>query len=548
MATYYYNMQVGKAAHSMSKHDYLTRNGKYQFISNGVEREDLIFQESNNIPSWAEDAKDFWNESDLNDTNIKSRPFREIKLALPNELTEQENIELMKQYCNTHFANHPYTLVIHSKAATLSPSETNIHAHIMFSEREIDRNRKEPSREEYFKRSSIKKDGTFSGGYKKNRIWVQKETLLSLRKEWEEIINQAYKDKNINKEISSDTIKKQYEKAIESGQLEKAELLKRPAQERIDVSTIYKNKDKIVTFKKYVDNGYYDEAKLILELESDPALKEKLAVMKYTAILKDIQHRKQQEQALPKEIKVRISKLDIIKEINTKQQELLHQIKTLEVEYNKFKHVSYTKESMLDSIINTRTKGEYRKKLNKIHAIKEKQSLAFKQYQEYKAAGMTKEANVKFEKSAMLTRELQTHTQVVNKIREPYLQDKYQELAKSLAKEYESKQVQRYNHLQQLRKEYEVYNKMKYRIIKSKPVTSNKQSSGPNARPIAVGESKHTMVINKSASIANRLNKFSRLLSKLSPSNSKDILSSNMRFMDDTKKKPRERKNNGIEI
>lgn len=548
MATYYYNMQVGKAAHSMSKHDYLTRNGKYQFISNRVEREDLIFQESNNIPSWAEDAKDFWNESDLNDTNIKSRPFREIKLALPNELTEQENIELMKQYCNTHFANHPYTLVIHSKAATLSPSETNIHAHIMFSEREIDRNRKEPAREEYFKRSSIKKDGTFSGGYKKNRIWVQKETLLSLRKEWEEIINQAYKDKNINKEISSDTIKKQYEKAVESGQLEKAELLKRPAQERIDVSTIYKNKDKIVTFKKYVDNGYYDEAKLILELESDPALKEKLAVMKYTAILKDIQHRKQQEQSLPKEIKVRISKLDIIKEINTKQQELLHQIKTLEVEYNKFKHVSYTKESMLDSIINTRTKGEYRKKLNKIHSIKEKQSLAFKQYQEYKAAGMTKEANVKFEKSAMLTMELQTHTQVVNKIREPYLQDKYQELAKSLAKEYESKQVQRYNHLQQLRKEYEVYNKMKYRIIKSKSVTSNKQSSVPNARPIAVGESKHTMVVNKSASIANRLNKFSRLLSKLSPSNGKDILSSNMRFMDDTKKKPRERKNNGIEI
>ena len=454
----------------------------------------------------------------------------------------------MKQYCNTHFANHPYTLVIHSKAATLSPSETNIHAHIMFSEREIDRNRKEPAREEYFKRSSIKKDGTFSGGYKKNRIWVQKETLLSLRKEWEEIINQAYKDKNINKEISSDTIKKQYEKALESGQLEKAELLKRPAQERIDVSTIYKNKDKIVTFKKYVDNGYYDEAKLILELESDPALKEKLAVMKYTAILKDIQHRKQQEQSFPKEIKVRISKLDIIKEINTKQQELLHQIKTLEVEYNKFKHVSYTKESMLDSIINTRTKGEYRKKLNKIHSIKEKQSLAFKQYQEYKAVGMTKEANVKFEKSAMLTRELQTHTQVVNKIREPYLQDKYQELAKSLAKEYESKQVQRYNHLQQLRKEYEVYNKMKYRIIKSKPVTSNKQSSVPNARPIAVGESKHTMVINKSASIANRLNKFSRLLSKISPSNGKDILSSNMRFMDDTKKKPRERKNNGIEI
>lgn len=100
--------------------------------------------------------------------NNKSRPSREIKVALPNELTEQENIELMRQYCNTYFAKHPYTLVIHSKATTLAPSETNIHAHIMFSEREIDRNRLEPSREEYFKHASMRKDRTFSGSYKKN--------------------------------------------------------------------------------------------------------------------------------------------------------------------------------------------------------------------------------------------------------------------------------------------------------------------------------------------------------------------------------------------
>ena len=38
-----------------------------------------------------------------------------------------------------------------------------------------------------------------------------------------------------------------------------------------------KTKIKLLRFKKYVDNGYYDEAKLILELESDPALKEKIS-------------------------------------------------------------------------------------------------------------------------------------------------------------------------------------------------------------------------------------------------------------------------------
>jgi putative murein lytic transglycosylase yjbJ len=83
---------------------------------------------------------------------------------------------------------------------------------------------------------------------------------------------------------------------------------------------------------------------------------------------------------------------------------------------------------------------------------------------------------------------------------------------------------------------------MKHRIFKSKPVTSNKQSSIPNTRPMTSSQSKHPMLINKSASITNRLHKFSRLLNKLSTSNGKDVLRSNMRFMDDNKKKPRERK------
>ena len=47
---------------------------------------------------------------------------------------------------------------------------------------------------------------------KKIEFGYKKKLFFLYGKEWEEIINQAYKDKNINKEISSDTIKKQYEK------------------------------------------------------------------------------------------------------------------------------------------------------------------------------------------------------------------------------------------------------------------------------------------------------------------------------------------------
>lgn len=44
--------------------------------------------------------------------------------------------------------------------------------------------------------------------------------------------------------------------------------------------------------------------------------------MKYTAILKDIQICKQQEQLLPRTTRFRISKLEDTNEVNTKKQEL----------------------------------------------------------------------------------------------------------------------------------------------------------------------------------------------------------------------------------
>ena len=175
MATFYYEMSIGNAGHSLAKFEYITRTGKYQYSASGEIKEDLIYKESSNMPSWASGKTDggydmksatFWNEADLSKEKV---PFKQITMALPNELSYEENIAIMQQYMKTHFEGYPYTMAIHDKEATLTDGERNIHAHIMFSERKIDLTREEPDRISYFKRSSVKKDGTKTGGYLQSR-------------------------------------------------------------------------------------------------------------------------------------------------------------------------------------------------------------------------------------------------------------------------------------------------------------------------------------------------------------------------------------------
>ena len=215
MATFYYEMSIGNAGHSLAKFEYITRTGKYQYSASGEIKEDLIYKESSNMPSWASGRTDggydmqtatFWNEADLSN---EKRPFREIKLALPNEFSHEENIAIMQQYMKTHFKDYPYTMVIHDKEATLTEGERNIHAHIMFSERKIDLTRNEPDRQSYFKRASVKKDGTKTGGYIKSRDFISKDKLIELRKNWEFILNEEYKKRKMNERVSCEKLEVQ---------------------------------------------------------------------------------------------------------------------------------------------------------------------------------------------------------------------------------------------------------------------------------------------------------------------------------------------------
>ena len=294
MATFYYEMAIGNAGHSLAKFEYITRTGKYQYSASGEIKEDLIYKESSNMPSWASGKTDggydmksatFWNEADLSKEKV---PFKQITMALPNELSYEENIAIMQQYMKTHFEGYPYTMAIHDKEATLTDGERNIHAHIMFSERKIDLTREEPDRISYFKRSSVKKDGTKTGGYLKSREFKPKEKLIELRKNWESIINEEYRKRGMKERVSCEKLEVQRAEALANKDFLRAAELDRPAQKKMNPSTVYKNAQTIKSFKQYLFENKFDEAQFLISITNDDSLKSYLLCHQYMDLKKRI--------------------------------------------------------------------------------------------------------------------------------------------------------------------------------------------------------------------------------------------------------------------
>lgn len=221
MANYYLNMSYGKVGKTNAHFDYITANGKYT----GKEKE-LVY-ESHNMPNWITSAKEFWELADNNE-RVNGRTYREVRISLPEELTKEENIELLNQFLKENFSGHYYSVVIHDKETQpdfeFVEKHKNIHAHIMFCPRVIDDiERKDPGK--YFKKSNSKHPER--GGAVKDEKWNEVETLLKLRKDWEILQNKHLEIHDIKARVSCETLSKQRQEALEKGDWDKYDQLNR---------------------------------------------------------------------------------------------------------------------------------------------------------------------------------------------------------------------------------------------------------------------------------------------------------------------------------
>ena len=250
MATYHLALKNGKTAQGQAHAEYIMRHGKY---ANGKRAEELVCT-NQNLPRWAESAVDFFKKSDTYERS-NARSYREFELALPNELNHEQNKELVEAFIAKHIGNNKvWAYAIHEKAAAFDPSQNQIHAHIMFSDRVVTdgmENCKPASK--FFKRPNAKNPE--KGGYAKDRTLSASKaevsmTIKSIRESWEQMMNDAYKANGIDKKVSCKTISAQRADAIEQGDEALAELLDRNPQTHLGPVLTYKTKKQIAKDEK----------------------------------------------------------------------------------------------------------------------------------------------------------------------------------------------------------------------------------------------------------------------------------------------------------
>jgi hypothetical protein len=185
MASFHHCVKSGKKGSAAARGKYIMREGKKY-----DNREDLVAAEYGNMPAWALDNPSaFWKASDKYE-RVNGAVYREHEIALPSELTRDQQIELAGQLASELVGNKPFHYAVHAPHASLGGGE-NTHLHLMYSDRRDDGIERSPEQtfrrynQQHPERGGRKKD---SGG--RNSMQIRDE-LIAMRKKCADLQNAA---------------------------------------------------------------------------------------------------------------------------------------------------------------------------------------------------------------------------------------------------------------------------------------------------------------------------------------------------------------------
>ena len=366
MATYHLSLKNGKVGTAEQHADYILRKGRY---SGGKRAEELVYKDAN-LPRWAMSASSFFACADRYE-RTNGRAYTEFEIALPNELTHEENKKIVNDFITAHIGNNKvWAYAIHSKPATFDDSQEQIHAHIMMSERIVeDGMTKAKSPSKFFKRYNSKNPQ--NGGYLKDRALSGNRTeiakkLKEIRQSWEDMINAEYKSRGIDKVVSCKTLKAQRDIAAAAGDNDLADFFDREPQEHLGPALAYKT-------KKIIEENGYDQENIDNTLDKIY----KMSAKAFGVIIDKIQKaRKAEELKHKKQIKLerkekeysekRLAELTISGEIIRKDFVKLLESVNNQIKYNESAIIRIEKtitpiEQMPSKVLNIMTSGRFEK-------------------------------------------------------------------------------------------------------------------------------------------------------------------------------------------
>lgn len=165
-----------------------------------------------NAPEWAKDRERLWNEVEAIETKVNSRYAKEFNVALPVELSDDEQKELLTKYVQDNFVDNGMV----ADVAIHRDHSDNPHAHVMLTNRPFnaDGTWGVKSRKEYILDENGDKIYNGKSKYPKSRKipttdWDKVGKVQEWRTAWANAVNRIFEQKNMPDRISEKTLEEQ---------------------------------------------------------------------------------------------------------------------------------------------------------------------------------------------------------------------------------------------------------------------------------------------------------------------------------------------------
>lgn len=194
-------------------------------------------------PEWTLDREKLWNEVEKVEKAWNAQLAREVLIALPIELNEEQQHELVQSFVQTEFvdAGMVADVSIHRDKVH------NPHAHILLTIRPFNEDgswgNKKTRQYEYDQKGDILRDEAGEKVFQtvSSTDWNERETLVRWRLNYAEAINQSFKEHGIDQTVSALSFEEQGLDQIAEVRLDRNEyqFVKRMEEKGLEAKTFY---------------------------------------------------------------------------------------------------------------------------------------------------------------------------------------------------------------------------------------------------------------------------------------------------------------------
>ncbi|MFG6121131.1 MobQ family relaxase [Thalassobacillus sp. B23F22_16] len=211
---------VAMAAYRSGDKLYSLKDGETKKYKERFVQPETFIMKPDHAPEWTLERERLWNEVEKYENRNNARIARSIVLSLPNDMTEEQQTELTREYVKENFSDEGMV----ADVAIHRDDVNNPHAHVLLTVREFNehgewekrKSKRVPKLDENGNQVYNEKGWKQTVSVKLND-WDKRETLNRWRENWAEKLNEKSLQFGLDKTYSHKSFEEQ-------GRLEKAQI------------------------------------------------------------------------------------------------------------------------------------------------------------------------------------------------------------------------------------------------------------------------------------------------------------------------------------